>query len=283
MPIYEETYRSWHGQLVLVPRAWWIIAKTGMGLLWKKWMIILNMAAFGSLIGHGIYIFFVTRGLEQTGVGQIVGTQFKINPAFFEGFIQRHWLLLVIVLLLAGAGIITNDRKFKALPLYFSKPVSFWDYTFGKFCIITCYGVLITMIPALLLFFFRVLLASDASYLKEFYWLPFAIMGHCLLMITTLAVILLAISASTRGVRTSAVFFFGLLYFTEIFRQIISRIPEIGLVSLSANFRQVGSVLFSLDRHFGAPAFLSFIALAAAIGLSIWVLRIRVKSTEVVR
>ncbi len=282
MPIYEETYRSWHGQLVTAPRTWWVIAKTGVRLLWKKWMIILLMAAFGSLIGHGIYIYFVTRGLEQTGVGQMM-SEFRINPGFFEGFIQRHWLLLIIVLLLAGAGIIANDRKFKALTIYFSKPVGFWDYTLGKFCVLCFYGCLVTLLPALLLFLFRVLLATDASYLKQYYWIPFSITGYSLLIILTLGSVLLAISASARGTRSAAILFFGLLYFPDLLRQILSRIPEVGLIALNADLQQAGSLLFELERPFRFSVVWAFVALLVVVILSFLLLRAKVKPTEVVR
>ena len=282
MPIYEETYRSWHGQLVAMPRTWWVIAKTGVRLLWKKWMIILLMAAFGSMIGHGIYIYFVTRGLEQTGVSQMM-SGFRINPGFFEGFIQRHWLLLIIVLLLAGAGIIANDRKFKALTIYFSKPVGFWDYTLGKFCVLGFYGCLVTLLPALLLFLFRVLLATDASYLKQYYWIPFSITGYSLLIILTLGSLLLAISASARGTRSAAILFFGFIYFPDLLRQILSRIPEVGLIALNADLQQTGSLLFKLERPFRFSVVWAFVALLAVVLLSFIVLRAKVKPTEVVR
>ena len=282
MPIYEETYRSWHGQLVAVPRTWWVIAKTGVRLLWKKWMIILLMAAFGSLIGHGIYIYFVTRGLEQTGVSQMM-SEFRINPGFFEGFIQRHWLMLIIVLLLAGAGIIANDRKFKALTIYFSKPVSFWDYTLGKFCVLGFYGCLVTLLPALILFLFRVLLATDASYLKQYYWIPFSITGYSLLIILTLGSVLLAISASARGTRSAAILFFGLLYFPDLLRQILSRIPEVGLIALNADLQQAGSLLFELEKPFRFSVVWAFVALLLVVILSFLLLRAKVKPTEVVR
>ena len=282
MPIYEETYRGWHGQLVTTPRTWWVITQTGVRLLWKKWMIILMMLAFGSMIGHGIYIYFVTRGLEQTGIGQMVDS-FRINPAFFEGFMQRHWLLMIIVLLMAGAGIIANDRKYKALTIYFSKPVSFWDYTFGKFFVIGFYGSLVSWIPALILFLFRVLLANDASYLQQYYWLPLSIFGYAVIIIVTLGFLLTAISASARGIRSAAILFFGLIYFPDLFRVILSNIQEVALISLNADFRQVGSLLFKLDAPFRFSVIWSFVALAAIVAFSIFILLKRVKPTEVVR
>jgi hypothetical protein len=191
--------------------------------------------------------------------------------------------LLIIVLLLAGAGIIANDRKFKALTIYFSKPVGFWDYTLGKFCVLGFYGCLVTLLPALLLFLFRVLLATDASYLKQYYWIPFSITGYSLLIILTLGSVLLAISASARGTRSAAILFFGLLYFPDLLRQILSRIPEVGLIALNADLQQAGSLLFELERPFRFSVIWAFVALLVVVILSFLLLRAKVKPTEVVR
>lgn len=282
MPIYEETYRSWYGHLDARPFTWLVIAKTGVQLLWKKWMIILTCLAFGSCIGHGVYIYIVARGIEQLGVGKVV-KGFQINPNFFEQFIMRHWLLLIIVLMLAGAGIIANDRKFKALPIYFSKPVSFWDYTFGKFFVMGFYGCLVTLVPCLLLFMFRVLLATDTAYLKQYYWILFSIAGYSFLIMVALGCLMLAISASARGTRSAAIFYFALIYFPELFRQILSRVPEVGLISLKANLKQTGSLFFGLERPYHFSFWLGLGVLLGVILLCIGVLRMKVKPTEVVR
>ena len=116
MPIYEEIYRSWTGQLELKPRTWWIIARTSIKLLWKKWMILLILLASIPFVVRAVQVYLVTRFADQGPLAQ-AAQGFQINPRFFSEFLLGQSFFLILALILAGAGLIANDRKFKALPL----------------------------------------------------------------------------------------------------------------------------------------------------------------------
>jgi len=264
MPIYEEGYHTWHGQLESKPRTWWVITKTGIKLLWKKGMIILLLLASIPFFVRAVQIYLVTRFGEGGEIARAL-RDFRINPEFFNSFLQGQTFFLVLVLILSGASLIANDRKYKALPIYFSKPVSFWDYVGGKFLIIGFYGCLVTLVPSLLLFLVRVALARDATFLKEYFWIPFSLMGYVVIVLIVLGGLILCLSSAARGTRSAAILFFALLTFPELFRQILSRIPEIGLVSMSADLRQVGSLFFGLDRPYHFSVWLAWIALVGVV------------------
>ena len=282
MPIYEETYRSWHGQLVAKPLTWWVITKTGVRLLWKKGMILLILLSSIPFFVRAVQIYLMTRFGEGTQIAEAV-RGFQINPDFFNGFIMGQTFFLWLILIFSGAGLIANDRKYNALPIYFSKPVGFWDYIFGKFLVVGFYGSLVTLAPGLLLFLIRVLLARDATFLKTYYWVPFSIFGYVLLALITLGGIILALSSAARGTRSAAILFFALLMFPDLFRQILSRIPEVGLLSVNANLQQVGSIIFSVDRPFKFSLVWAVVVLVIVIFLCLVAIRWKVKPTEVVR
>ncbi|MFH1941972.1 MAG: ABC transporter permease subunit [bacterium] len=282
MPIYEESYRPWHGQLESRPRTWWVIAKTGIQLLWKKAMILLLLLASIPFFVRAVQIYLMTRFGDNVQIAQAV-EGFKINPGFFFGFLQGQNFFLILILILAGAGLIANDRKFKALSIYFSKPVSFWDYILGKFLVIGFYGNLVTLVPGLLLFLIRVLLSKDASFFQEYYWIPFSLTGHVFLSLVTFGGLVLALSASARGTRSAAILFFALIAFPDLFREILSRVPEVGLMSLSAVLRQTGSLLFGVERPFQFSLWLAFVVVGVVWFLCLWVLREKVKPTEIVK
>lgn len=282
MPIYEEGYHTWHGQLESKPWTWWVITKTGIKLLWRKGMIILLLLASIPFFVRAVQIYLVTRFGETGEIARAL-RDFQINPEFFNSFLQGQTFFLVLVLILSGASLIANDRKYKALPIYFSKPVSFWDYVVGKFLIVGFYGCLVTLVPSLLLFLIRVALARDAAFLKEYFWIPFSLLGYVVIVLIVLGGLILCLSSAARGTRSAAILFFALLTFPDLFRQILSRIPEIGIVSMSADIRQVGSLMFGLARPYYFSVWLAWIALIAVVGLCIGVLRVKVRPTEVVR
>ncbi len=292
MPIYEETYHAWNGQLVANPRTWWVIAKTGVRLAWKRimvWLLILSSLPF--LFGAG-QIYVSTRLAETIPIGDMpiqempiaeAALQFQIDPQFFSDFLQGQALFLFFILIVAGAGLIANDRKLKALAIYFSKPLGFWDYTAGKLLVVGAYGGLVTIVPALLLFLMKVLLSQDATFLETYYWIPFSILGQSLVALLVLGGAMLALSAVASGGRAAALLFFGLLTLPDIFPQIIPGVPELGLLSIGANLGQVTAMLFGVDRPHDYSAWLALIALAAVVAAAVGVLKLKIRPTEVVR
>ena len=282
MPIYEEGYQAWHGQLESRPLTWWVITKTGVKLLWKKGMIILLLLASIPFFVRAVQIYLVTRFGETGEIARAL-RDFQINPEFFNNFLQGQTFFLILVLILSGASLIANDRKYKALPIYFSKPVSFWDYILGKFLVVGFYGCLVTLLPSFLLFLVRVALARDAIFLKDYFWIPFSILGYVVLATVVLGGLILSLSSAARGTRSAAILFFALLTFPELFREILSRVPEIGLISMNADIRQLGSVLFNLNRPYQFSVGLASVILLGVVLLCVGVLKLKVRPTEVVR
>jgi len=283
MPIYEVSYRSWQGHVQPRPRTWLVIARTGIRLLWKRSMIQLIFLASIPFIVKAveIYIKIVVGG--QTGAAKAV-KELQIQPDFFYGFLNFQLMyFLVFMMILAGAGLIVRDRKFNALPIYFSKPVSFWDYVIGKFIIIAFYSSLITLVPGLLLFLMCVLLSSGTAFLEAYYWVPFSIIGFCLLIIFIQGGLILALSSAARGMRSVTIFFFALLIFPWILQGILSGVPEVGMISLLVDLKQVGSLFFGVDSPYDFPALLAIAVLIVIFLLSYGVLWKKVRPTEVVK
>ena len=282
MPIYEETYGAWQGQLEERPRTWWVIARTGVRLLWKKGMILLILLSSIPFFVRAVQIYLMTRFGDQIRIDEVMD-RFRINPQFFYDFLQGQNFFLILILILAGAGLIANDRKFKALPLYFSKPVSFWDYIIGKSLVIGFYGSLVTLAPSLLLFLIRVFLAKDTAFLNEYFWIPISILAFVILWLLVLTGTVLALSAVSKGSRSAAILFFALWAFPEALREILSRIPSVGLFSLFADLRQVSTVFFGVNRPFAFPLWQAILVLMGVLGLCYGALRLKVRPTEVVR
>lgn len=286
MPIYEETYRPWEGQLEKNPRTWWVIARTGVKLFWKKWMILLLLLASIPFFVRAVQIYLMSRYGDQIriggeDIGRIVDG-FRINPKFFFDYLNGQGFFLILVLILAGAGLIARDRKLNALPIYFSKPVGFWDYIAGKFQIVAFYGGLVTFIPALVLWLFRVLLAPDASFINTFYWIPFALLLIASLNLFALGGVVLALSSVARSMRAAAILFFAVWIFPDLLRQILAKVPEIGLLSLNADLRQISAVILGVAKPFDFSVWWALIIVLVVILLSGLALRLRVKPTEVV-
>lgn len=282
MPIYEEIYRPWQGQLIPEPLTWWVIARTGVRLLWRRAMMLLIMLASIPFLVCTGQIYASTRLGDYPQLAEIL-KELQIDAGFFAGFLRGQMFFLFLVLILSGAGLIANDRKFRALSIYFSKPVSFWDYMLGKFLVVGFYGSLVTLVPGLLLFLLRVLLAQDSTFLSEFYWIPFALIGQASVILLTLGGMILALSSALKSGRSAGILFFALLFVLDLFRQILSGISGMGLISVPALLRQTNSLFFGLERPFEFSVWLGIAILTTVVGISLLVLKIKLRPTEVVR
>ncbi len=281
MPIYDQAYKPWEGTLVPKPKTWWVIARTGVRLLWQKWLIVLLIFSSFPFAVRAVQIYLNSRVGEDSRL-ESLSKQLEINPGFFEAFLKGQSFLLILVLVIAGAGLIARDREFRALSLYFSRPVDFWDYVSGKFLILTFYAGLITLAPALLLFVIQLFLTSDATFLKTYYWIPFAMSGAFAVTVAVLGSLMLAVSAIA-GSRSAAILFFALIWFPEIMRNILTRIPNAGYFSVSADLRQILSFFLGTERPYEFSTLGAALALAAFVAASIAVLKLRIRPTEVVK
>ena len=287
MPVYEEVYRSWKGRLTEHPRTWWVIARTGVRLVWRRVIGFLLVLAYVPFLVRDAQIIILSRfsRLEEIGSQAPLPAEMsmlEVDAGFFADFLTGQWLFLMLILL-TGAGLIANDRKLRALPLYFSKPVSFWDYLGGKTLIAFAYGCLVTMIPALLLFVTKLLMAEDSTFLREFWWIPLSIVGWSVLAVGVLSLLMLALSAVARGPRPAAIYFFTLLSMLEVVRGTARSLPDVGLISPLALITQSASPLFGTPPPYPFPAGAGLVALLFLAAASVVVLRSQVRPTEVVR
>jgi ABC-2 type transport system permease protein len=239
------------------------------------------------------HIYFSVRGEQQFNLDQLPVAQIqelvRIGPSFYESFIRGRnpfyeaGFQLLIMVLFAGSGLIANDKKHKALTLYFSKPVTAADYITGKFLVILFYGLIITFIPAILLFLLRVLFDVSGVYFKTFYWIPFSITGAVLLNIFVYAGLIMALSAAASKARTAAIAFFSVLFVPDILRMIFSGIPSIGVISIWADLRQISAWMFGLDLPYAFSPWLALAFLLVLLFCCVLLLGKSIKPTEVVK
>ena len=282
MPIYEETYRGWEGRLAERPKSWWVIAKAGIRLLWKRGMMLIILLSAIPFVVRAVQIYLLTRFGDNTQVLEAI-RGFQVNPAFFMSFLQGQHFFLILVMIIAGAGLIAGDRRLNALPLYFSKPVGFGDYLGGKFLVLFFYGGLVTLVPGLALFILRLLLSRDGTFFAENYWVIFSITGFVILKLTVMGALVLALSSLTRNTRLAAIAFFLVLTFPEMLRRILPKVTSVALLSLNADMTQVGAAVFGENVPYAFPAWQAALLLVISLGVYAVVLRVKVRPTEVIQ
>ena len=288
MPIHTQDYRHWEGTFKSRNYTrWWIIAKAELKLLSQRKIVRLIVAVppVIYIIVHAILIYIFNQVSDAL-------LPFEVDAVFFQQFLFRNpnagapsSFLIALIAIFGGSGLIATDLKNNALSLYLSKPISWIDYLIGKFAVI---GILIgclTLIPGLLLFLEHALL-TDATFLKQNYWIPLSIVAYSVLITVSSSLLMLLFSSLTSNPRYATIGFcavwFGSSVIHEVLRM-ITRTSRTAIVSIWANYDILGSALFNASHEHVVHWAWSLLILLALIVLCLFVLHRRIRAVEIVK
>jgi len=291
MPIYDQGYRRWDGEIQPAPWRWWPITRQGVlqFLPQRKYLLLLGIS-WVVMLFRGAQLFTYLRGREVTQrLSEALGgaISFEAGPGFYWNAIDKQMLWVVLFTIMVGADLIASDRRNKALQLYFSKPITPNDYVFGKLGVIAAFQLIALWVPAMLLWLFGLMLEPTGAYLREIWSVPIAITLWSAVVMAVTGMLMLAMSAIGQRsvfISVSWIIFFG----WGPFQLVILLLREFtgsqywGLVSLHESIGQLGHWLFGLDPPWEFHPALSLLMLVAAVGICYGVVRWRIKPVEVV-
>jgi ABC-2 type transport system permease protein len=253
MPIYDQSFRRYSGQRNLAS-LWWPVALYTWRPILKRKLVWVLLAMLALYLG-GLSVAFVVSAKVSQHIGD-QNTQDAMRTVRREGLpifdasisvgtilyyiMQPLKALLWLLVLIAGAGVVSSDRRFNALPLYFSRPLRPWQYTFGKIL-----GVALIPLVAMLVTQWVIGLQYIAYYLPVsalFTRLPEFLLGaaYAVLLSGFLATAMTAISSMAKSARIAGVAF---LCFFVLLERVVP------LIALNSNFPALLSLspLHSLD------------------------------------
>jgi len=281
LPIFKESYHSWEGYLKDRPRTWLVIAKTGIKLAWTKGIVIILLLSSIPFIVGVVKLYLFSKA-QDTGIMPEVVKGIVHDVSFFSDFLKQQMFYMILISIFTGAGLIAKDKNHKSFGFYFSKPVSFWDYIIGKFLVVGSYAFLVTGLPALILFIIRVLLSKDSTFISNYYYIIFSILGASILSILIMSCIVLAFSAVSKSVRSSAIYFFTFLILPDILQKIFSSASFVGLFSVTSLIKQANAYIFHVKTPYGFSWLSMSTALILVMVISLGILKSKVRTTEVV-
>jgi len=224
MPIYDQSFRRYTGTRNLT-RLWWPVAWYTFRPVLRR-VLIWILGVFFLLYLASISIFLIAslqiknqigesqtasimRDMRRSGV-RVFGDDVPMGTILYS-IMQPVQSLIWLVILVAGAGCISSDRRHNALPLYFSRPLLSWQYTLGKIL-----GVALLPTAALLLTQWLIGLQYVAYFkpvsnlLTE---LPTFLMGAVVAVVQCgfAATAMVAFSSMAKSARVAGVAFLGFL------------------------------------------------------------------------
>ena len=232
MVIHDRSYARWDGERDKPVQGVWVILDrgvvTGLAQIFKRKLFgqILSFGAFGPFLfalGAMYLAFFVqanadqyadwAEGIRESGVVDLITP----NPDTIWGyFLEIQIWVCLLVSVLVGSALISEDRRTNALEMYLSRPLSVLQYTLGKLSIIGFFLSIITIVPVCILILVQAFLsgleAGEVARLLDLLWRTLLAGG---LFVATIGMLVLTASALSSRARNAAILWIGFLVILE--------------------------------------------------------------------
>lgn len=289
MTIKEKGYTHWDGELKDGRFPWWPITRFGIKLTFKKKFF--KFFFFMTLVPAVVYLvgIYISERLEDFNFMIRESTEFlQINPAYFKSYFTNEGLLfmIVIVLVFAGAGLISDDLKYNSLQLYFSRPLKKKDYFIGKAAVIVFFLFIVTLIPGLVFIIMKLVFSGSFKFFASYPWLILSVIAYSILVTAFFAFYSLFLSSMSKNRRYVAILIFGLYFFSDIIYEIfygIFKSPYFSLFSLKINLQQVGAVIFNQKTQYAVSWIYSLLIIIGICILAALVLKKKIRGVEIVK
>lgn len=255
MPVYNQTYRSYDGEVRRRFR-WAVVVSHELGLatgsrLMRYLLIVASFHVFLRILFVVMFDSMASDPRSPIGLAVRNATFFNVDNRMFFDFLRYQGGLVFMILLVAGAGLIANDKRHNLLEIYFAKPLTWWDYILGKLGALLALGLGLTLAPALLLIVLHIILTPGAESLKDGAWWALRSLGFSLAIVVPMALGILACSATVRGERQAGLAATLLLFIDWFFATMLSSMlhnRDILVLSLPTAIRRLGEILFQQRR-----------------------------------
>jgi ABC-type transport system involved in multi-copper enzyme maturation permease subunit len=289
MPIKEKGYSHWDGEFSLKKLPWWPITRINIKLtLKKKFFKVTYTLALVPAVVFLVGIYLAERIEDFSVMMDGDSTLINVNPALFKTYLTNDFLLFMIILILvfAGAGLISDDLKYNSLQLYFSRPLRKQDYLLGKASVLVCFLLFLTLVPGLFLFIMKLIFSGGLKFFGDYPLLPLSIIGYSIFMTVFFSFFTLFLSSISKNKRYVIILIVGIYFFSDILFAIffgIFRSPYFSLFSLKVNLQQLGAAFFGVKASYNVPWIYSLLILIGICCLSGVFLFRKVRSVEIVK
>lgn len=227
MPILDQGYQHWNGQLRGHAWRWLTISRQGARAQLKNrwvWLMIIGaclpaLILSGFLVLWGLFeqksslltpLLFLFQGLPDELRAGPRGYRTTFWTLAFNQFLDIQLFFAMALVLLVGPELISQDLRFNAMPLYFARPVRRLDYFAGKLGVIAAYLGAIMVVPVLLAFGIGFAFSLDPLVFRDTWRVLVASLAYGAVVVLSAGTLMLAISSLSRNSRFVGAIWIGL-------------------------------------------------------------------------
>jgi ABC-2 type transport system permease protein len=233
MPIFDQGYQHWQGRLSIQVWRWVPITLQGTRVQlknrWVRWVVLaalvpaLLLSAFlalwglfeqqSSLLTPYLMLF---QGLPDALRSGPRGYRSAFWTLAFRQFFGMQLFLSMILVLLVGPDLISQDLRFNAIPLYLSRPVRRFEYFLGKMGVIAVYLSVVAIVPVLVAYALGFGFSLDPTVFRDTARLLCASLAYGLIIVVSAGLLMLALSSLSRNSRYVGAMWLGLWLIGDI-------------------------------------------------------------------
>ena len=215
MPIFDQGYQHWKGSLAGHAWRWMAITKQGLRgqikatrsyvrlFLIMAWMPALTLVVAMALWG------LIEQGSE-TIVNLLQSSPLRRRYRRAETYRHAVWTIaysiffkielyfIMLLVVLIGPNLISQDLRFNALPLYFSRPITRFDYFIGKLGVIATLVAVLAVLPAIVAYILGICFSLDLTVVRDTWRLLPASILYGLVITVSAGTLMLALSSLSR-------------------------------------------------------------------------------------
>ena len=292
--IFKQQYKQWNGELnPRWMRNWAILRHHLLGVFKKghrPWgmpiRLYLLVVFIASLSDVGMTLLSGLIG--DSGLHSIWGVSRDNLYGHVLGFFPRNMLYYPVVAALLVGGVISEDRQHGTSALYFSRPITRFDYVGMKFLSVAIIQALIILVTLALYYFAEIAtMGRGWAWIIDTFPMFLATVLSALLLIFTYTSIGLSLSSVSKGKFFPGIALLSIVLGTKVLAFIVSNLFDREILYLISPYdclAHVGQALIgtqpTYDQYSWTWSLASIVAMNA---IALYVLSTRVSSMEVTR
>ena len=300
MGVDRASYRAWEGHARPSRGVAFAIAGAMVRRLLRLRLVkVLSFSIPGGacLLAGGVFLLwqqgtgdpFIQEVLAEEGLDR-----FQLLPIMNRFFQAGVGFFAILLAALTGAPLIAEDRRSGSLPLYFSRPITHFDYVAGKMLTVGWFLSLLLILPPVLLYLIEIGFAGEEGAAASQFPVLLRSLVPSVLLVVVLSSMSLGVSSLTKKASHAVLLLFGLSIGAGIAADLLARMvfdnPALFAVSPFRAVRRIALELMPMPRRLDTEAgMLGDMPLGAAwTGLAIWtaaglsILLLRIRRVEVV-
>jgi ABC-2 type transport system permease protein len=234
MPIADQGYQHWSGELTSHAWRWLAITRRGVKSAFQMRLLLRLVLIFACIPPVVLAFCLCMWGLVERQselvktitpfLSSLQGQPIMAGPRdyrveiwtlCFHFFLWWELWFAMILVLMVGPNLISQDLRYNALPLYLSRPVRRLDYFVGKLGIIVAIVGGAIIVPTCVAYVLGLLFSLDFSIVRDTYRIFLASVVYGLLIAVSAGLLMLALSSLTRNSRYVAIMWIGLWIITS--------------------------------------------------------------------